>query len=83
MGIHRQTIEFHDEDVESLKDFIGDVDTVAQLVIECFETNPSSLLSPIIREMIVKHAQELLSEKNKLGIHLRLDNASPKPIKIK
>lgn len=58
------------------------VNHLCGLVVESMETNPSYLLSPVMRKMVVEHAKKTESLRQLLAQRCRLypDNPTDKPL---
>jgi hypothetical protein len=80
MSEHRgRHIDVHPADEAALAKLINDTDMLAGLVIEMFEDKPTTLLSPVFRQMILDHAKGLKYRHDRLKAHLCIDNPS-KPL---
>lgn len=80
MTHHRLHIDVHTEDREWMKQHTEDIDHFVGLVIEMFEDEPKTLLSPVFRRLITDHARKVQAQRRKLaGREMLLDNPG-KPI---
>ena len=55
----RQTVEFQDGDRDAVEAFMENVKTTCGLVEEMLVTNPTYVLSPVLRDMLRDKAREL------------------------
>ena len=68
-------IDVHDSDRDWLKQHFEDVDQLIGLVKEMFGDRPTCLLSPVLRRMILDHANHVETQRRKLaGRELLMDN---------
>lgn len=70
----KSTIEYNEGDQEFVREWLTEVDKLADVVIESMETNTVSLLSPVIRKLVVDHARKVQEMKHRIGPGLYVDN---------
>lgn len=70
----RRTIDVQDGDQQWVDDFVDDVRTVCGLIEECFVEHPATLLSPILRQLVVDRARQLEAKRIKILCKLCVDN---------
>lgn len=71
---HQRTIDVQDGDDKWLADWLKDVETLYELVVEEMETEPRMLLSPVVRRVTVEHAHKLKRIHASVAPALCLDN---------
>jgi len=77
----KRHIDYYAEDTVFLADFEKQVETLTGLVTEMLETNKVLVLSPVMREMVVDKAKEVLSKLNAVKWKLCVDNLN-EPLKV-
>lgn len=71
---YKRVIDTSDADKEQVKAYHDAVAMLAGLVIECTETNPACLLSPLHREVLINHAKGVKKINDRIGLYLCVDN---------